>query len=202
LSSRPELAASRPRNEGVRGADALVALPPEADAFVREYPGASWLASRVFRELEVVGGKVEALVAGLARNHGLSHAALNALAVIEGYGGPIPTGEVSTRMHITTGTMTTVLDTLERKGYVQRIADPEDRRRVLVDVTPAAQDLLDQLLPEVQQLALAVMRVLDDKALQQMLNTLGIINAALGDAPDDLPPPAARRPPAHLRRER
>jgi DNA-binding MarR family transcriptional regulator len=96
------------------------------DGFEREYPGASWLASLAFRELEVVGGLVEALVAGIARRHGLPHAALNALAVIEGNGGPRPAGEVATHMHITSGTTTSVLDTLERNGYAKRLADDFD----------------------------------------------------------------------------
>ena len=139
-------------------------------------------------------------MADVARRHGLSHAALNALAVIEGAGGPLPTGEVSARMHITTGTMTTVLDTLERNGYVRRLADPDDRRRVLVDITPAAQSVLERLLPEVQQVAKAVMGTLDDKALQALLDTLAAVSAAVDNVPSGLPAPAPRRTPAHLRR--
>lgn len=152
------------------------------------------------RQLEVVGGRVEQLVAGVARKYGLSHAALNALAVIEGAGGPIAAGEISARMHITTGTMTTVLDTLERNGYVQRLADPADRRRVLVDITPAAQSLLDQLLPAVQQMARAVMGTLDESTLAALLGTLAAVSAAVDAVPDDLPTPARRRTPARLRR--
>lgn len=147
-----------------------------------------------------MGSKTSTIVAGVARRHGLSHAALNALAVIEGAGGPLPTGEVSARMHVTTGTMTTVLDTLERNGYVRRLADPEDRRRVLVDVTPAAQFVLDRLLPEIQQVAKAVMGALDDKALHALLDTLAAVSAAVDNVPADLPSPATRRTPTHLRR--
>jgi DNA-binding MarR family transcriptional regulator len=142
----------------------------------------------------------ESLVATVARRHGLTHAALNALAVIEGAGGPLPTGEVGARMHITTGTTTTVLDTLERKGLVRRQADQDDRRRVLVDITPEAQDVLDRLLPEVQQAARGVMGALDDERLQMLLETLADVRAAIAEAPQDLPPPVARHTPAHLRR--
>lgn len=199
--SRPELAGPRPRDDGgVRSTDATAARPPEADAFEKEYPGASWLASRALRQLEVVGGKVEAMISDVARRYGLSHAALNALAVIEGAGGPIPTGEVSARMHITSGTMTTVLDTLERNGYVRRLADPDDRRRVLVDVTPAAQSVLDRMLPDVQQVANTVMGVFDDKTLQALLGTLAAISSSVDNVPEELPAPAPRRRPARLRR--
>ena len=85
--------------------------------------------SQAFRQLIMTGTKAEDLVSRLARRYGLTHASLNALAAIEAAGGPLPAGEISTRMHYTTGTMTGILDTLERKGYVRRIADPSDRRR-------------------------------------------------------------------------
>jgi DNA-binding MarR family transcriptional regulator len=103
-------------------------------------------------------------------------------------------------MHITTGTMTSVLDTLERNGYVGRLADPDDRRRVLVDITPAAQAVLDQMLPDVQQVAKTVMGVLDDEALQSLLDTLAVVAASIENVPDDLPPPPSRRTPTGLRR--
>jgi DNA-binding MarR family transcriptional regulator len=136
----------------------------------------------------------------VARRHRLSHAALNALAVLEGNGGPLPAGELSARMHITSGTMTSVLDTLEANGYIRRQADPTDRRRVLVDLTPAAQAVLDRVLPEVQQAVTAVMGTLDDQALHTLLDHLTVVREALAAAPPDLPPPPARRAPPHLRR--
>ena len=46
----------------------------------------------------------------------------------------------------------------------RRHADPTDRRRVLVDLTPTAQAALDRLLSEVQQAVTAVMGALDDWA--------------------------------------
>jgi DNA-binding MarR family transcriptional regulator len=154
----------------------------------------------VLRELEDVGSLAQALVAAVARRHRLSHAALNALAVVEGNGGPLPAGELSARMHITSGTMTGVLDTLEGNGYVRRQADPTDRRRVLVDFTPAGQAVLDRVLPEVQQFVTAVMGTLDDQALHTLLDHLTVVRRAITAAPTDLPPPAPRRTPPQLRR--
>lgn len=203
LRSRWRLELS-PASTGRRGSappkGAVSARQPEAVAFEREYPGASWLASRVFRELEVVGGLAETLIASVARRHGLSHAALNALAVIEGNGGPIPVGEVGAHMHITSGTMTSVLDTLERNDYVKRLADPHDRRRVLVDVTPKAQVVLDQMLPEVQQICAVTLAGLNDTELERLLDTLAVVRNAIAAAPDDTGPPPARRTPPRLRR--
>jgi len=169
-------------------------------AFEKEFPGASWMSARVIRELEEVGSRAEALVASVARRHGLSHAALNALAVIEGNGAPMPTGAVSAHMHITTGTMTSVLDTLERNGYIQRTPDPDDRRRVLVDVTPLAQDVLNGLLPEVVQVTTAVLAGFSAKELDHFLDTLARVRNAIDAVPKDLGPPATRHTPPNLKR--
>ena len=169
-------------------------------AFEQEFPGASWLSAQVFRELEVVGGLAEGLIASVARRHGLSHAALNALAVVEGNGGPMAAGAVGARVHITSGTMTSVLDTLERNGYIERLADPRDRRRVLVEVTPEAKAVLNQLLPEVVQTTTVVMAGFADTELFAFLRTLARVRDAISAAPEDLEPPAPRRMPRSLKR--
>jgi DNA-binding MarR family transcriptional regulator len=93
-----------------------------------------------------------------------------------------------------------VLDTLERNRYIRRLADPDDRRRVLVDITPAAQTVLDHMLPEVQQLAKTIMGVLDDDALHHLLDTLATLTETIQNSPQNLPPPTPRRTPAKLRR--
>jgi DNA-binding MarR family transcriptional regulator len=50
--------------------------------------------------------------------------------------GQMTAGQLATAAHLTSGAVTAVLDRLERAGYVRRVADPADRRRVLVEVTP------------------------------------------------------------------
>jgi len=197
---RPELS---PAPGGSRGGVHKGTAPtdlPAVTAFEKEFPGASWMSARVFRELEDVGGLAEALVASVARRHGLSHAALNALAIIEGNGAPMPTGTVGARMHITTGTMTSVLDTLERNGYIERLTDPDDRRRVLVDMTPTAQAVLNGLLPEVVQTATVALAGFSARELDDFLENLGRVRQAIGAVPSDLGLPAPRLTPSKLKR--
>lgn len=197
---RPELSPSPGGGRGGARKGAASTDLPAVAAFEMEFPGASWMSARVFRELEDVGGLAEALVASVARRHGLSHAALNALAIIEGHGAPMTTGAVGAHMHITTGTMTSVLDTLERNGYIERLTDPDDRRRVLVDVTPAAQEVLNELLPEVVQATTAALAGFSAKELDGFLDTLVRVRNAIDGVPDDLGPPAPRRTPRNLKR--
>jgi DNA-binding MarR family transcriptional regulator len=143
---------------------------------------------------------VESAIGAVCRRHGLSHAALNALAVIEGEGTPMLTGEVAARMHVTSGTVTSLLDNLERKKYVSRTSDPDDRRRVLVDITPAAQAVLDETLPEVQQVARLLFERVGVQRQQQLLDILDDIRRAAEGIPDELPPAEPRRRPKRLTR--
>jgi DNA-binding MarR family transcriptional regulator len=125
---------------------------------------------------------------------------VNALAVIEGEGKPMLTGEVAARMHITSGTVTSLLDTLERKRYVVRSSDRDDRRRVLVDITPAAQALLDEALPAIQQVARLLVDRIGLQRQQVLLDILAEIRNAVADLPDELPPPQPRQRPNHITR--
>jgi DNA-binding MarR family transcriptional regulator len=47
--------------------------------------------------------------------------------------GAMTAGELATRLGLTTGAVTGVIDRLERAGLVRRAADPTDRRRVVVE---------------------------------------------------------------------
>jgi len=136
----------------------------------------------------------------VCRRYGLSHAALNALAVIEGEGQPMLTGEVAARMHITSGTVTSLLDNLERKQYVVRSSDPDDRRRVLVDITPSAQAVLDEALPAIQQVARVLIDRIGAQRQQVLLDILSEISQAAADLPDELPEPQPRQRPKRITR--
>jgi DNA-binding MarR family transcriptional regulator len=49
--------------------------------------------------------------------------------------GPITAGELAKRVGLTSGAITGVLDRLEKSGLARRVADPRDRRRVIVELT-------------------------------------------------------------------
>ena len=48
----------------------------------------------------------------------------------------ITAGDLARESELTTGAVTAMIDRLERAGYARRVADPSDRRRVLVEITP------------------------------------------------------------------
>jgi len=52
--------------------------------------------------------------------------------------GQMTAGMLAEETGLSTGAITAVLDRLEQAGYVQRVRDTQDRRRVLVELTPEA----------------------------------------------------------------
>jgi DNA-binding MarR family transcriptional regulator len=77
----------------------------------------------------------------------VSNAAAQTLAIIEGAGGPLAPSTIAARLMVTTGSMTSLLDTLERRGLVRRQPHPSDRRQLLVHLTDEGQALVDTFLP-------------------------------------------------------
>jgi DNA-binding MarR family transcriptional regulator len=62
---------------------------------------------------------------------------LECLGMLESRG-PLPAGELAKRTGLTSGAVTRLIDRLEARGIVRRLSDREDRRRVLVEMTPMA----------------------------------------------------------------
>jgi DNA-binding MarR family transcriptional regulator len=54
--------------------------------------------------------------------------------------GPVAAGRLAHASGLTTAAVTAVIDRLERAGYARRVGDPQDRRRVLVELTPLARE--------------------------------------------------------------
>lgn len=71
-----------------------------------------------------------------AQQLGVNETDLHCLNIVEN-GGGVTAGELAVHAGLTTGAVTGVIDRLERVGYVRRAADPSDRRRVKVEVTPS-----------------------------------------------------------------
>lgn len=146
-----------------------------------------------------MGQLVESRIAEVFAEQGLSHAAGNVLAVVEGAGRPMSAGDIATTVHVTSGSITSVLDTLERLGLVRRFGDPHDRRRVLVDITPEAETLLDEVLPRVHVRARDLTSILSAGEKQTLLDLIGRLEEHVRhlDAPPDAP--GGRRTPSRLR---
>jgi DNA-binding MarR family transcriptional regulator len=85
-----------------------------------------------FREYTSAVDAVNQIIAGRMGINRTDHRVLEIVSRL----GPLTAGDIATAGHLTTGAVTAVLDRLEEVGFVRRVRDTEDRRRVLVEQTP------------------------------------------------------------------
>ena len=93
--------------------------------------------ARVGVEVRRMGAQTVLLSKVVAGRFGLHTTDLECLDLILLRGGA-SAGELAEATGLTSGAMTAVIDRLERKGYVRRVADPNDRRRREVRIRPEA----------------------------------------------------------------
>jgi DNA-binding MarR family transcriptional regulator len=73
--------------------------------------------------------------AAMARRLGLHLTDYKTLGVLE-RAGPMSAGQIAEHTGLATASVTDLLDRLERKGFVRRVDDPADRRRVVAEAVP------------------------------------------------------------------
>lgn len=71
----------------------------------------------------------------IAEQMGLSASDVKALGILQ-QSGPLPAGELAKAVGLTPASVTTLVDRLEQGGFVQRTRDPDDRRKVIIQICP------------------------------------------------------------------
>jgi DNA-binding MarR family transcriptional regulator len=95
-------------------------------------------------------GAASAFDEKVAKKFKLSRGDLRWLELL-GHQGSMTAGQLAEESRLTTGAVTFLLDRLEEAGMVRRRRDVEDRRRVWVELTPAAQKRLQQTQAPIQE---------------------------------------------------
>lgn len=85
--------------------------------------------------------------------------------------GPMCAGEISSKLLKSGGNITLVIDNLEKQGLVRRERDANDRRMVIVSLTPEGEALISRVFPEHLAKIVAEMNCLTPEE-QQTLGTL------------------------------
>jgi MarR family 2-MHQ and catechol resistance regulon transcriptional repressor len=84
--------------------------------------------------------------------------------------------QISSKLLLSTGNITLVIDNLEKRGLVQRQRDSQDRRYITVSLTEAGQALIAQVFP-LHAAAIAeeisVLEPGEQEALGQLCRKLG-----------------------------
>jgi DNA-binding MarR family transcriptional regulator len=98
---------------------------------------------------------------------GLNRTDMQCLELAMG-GATLTPGELATAAGLTTGGVTTAIDRLERAGYVTRVRDDADRRRVLVQPTAKAVEQAMGIFGPLVEEGNVYLRGLDDTTLTHL----------------------------------
>jgi DNA-binding MarR family transcriptional regulator len=104
---------------------------------------------------------------------------------------PVNPADLADGANVTRATMTGLIDTLERDGFVKREHAPDDRRMMPVGLTPEGRRFLDDMLPDYFRRITGVMSGLTEAERQTLGILLGKIEQALPEISAGPPPKTA-----------
>ena len=149
----------------------------EAD-FAAEYPDGDPTSTEAYATLCRVGDVLlSELEARIDATFGVKQVVATALAVIDGAGRALTPSEIGERILLPSASITSTLDVLEHRGWVRRVPNPDDRRSVLIEITPDGRRTADQLLPGIRSLERSVLSALTKSERTQLLALLGKVLA-------------------------
>lgn len=158
------------------------------DDFALEYPGADPASSEAFVNVVRVGDRLDTEVSRRLRAQvGISLRAFSLLVTVDGLGGQATSAVIATHLPITTAAITSLVDTCEKRGWVVRIPDGQDRRKTQIAMTDAARELIDGLLPGAHQLERQVMSGLSKTEMSTLMRLLAKVQAGVSEAETEEP---------------
>lgn len=117
--------------------------------------------------------------------HGLEPWEFDVLTALRRAGTPyqLSPGQLLTQTLVTSGTMTNRIDRLAKKGLVERLPDPSDRRGVLVRLTESGRDHADRALAGLLEQERAILARLSPDRRDELAGLLRQLTAPFDNLP-------------------
>ncbi|MBX7481700.1 MarR family winged helix-turn-helix transcriptional regulator [Qipengyuania qiaonensis] len=95
--------------------------------------------------------------------------------------GPVPAGRIAAALGLTSGSVTTMIDRLERQKLVERMRDANDRRSVLVSATPRVFETIGRFYAGFAQRLEALVDARSPEEQEQMIESLSAVAQCCAD---------------------
>ena len=156
----------------------LIQLPTDFNA---RYPGASARATEAAMNLARAGDLLVKRIADLVQPFDLTPSSALVLAVLADAETRLPPNEIAERLILSRASVTSLLDSLERRGYVRRTPHPTDRRMLLIELTDAGRRIAHEFRLVVHRHQKGWMASLTEQERDQLIDMLHRLQAALAD---------------------
>lgn len=128
--------------------------------------------------------------------YGITRREWGVLAQLHGQPEGLPPSVLAERMRRDRARTSRALTALQRKGLIERVVLPHDRRSARVSLTPAGREIYARLMPQVQSINARILAALDPaqkQVLDQALESLRLQAERLLDEMGPALPKADRR---------
>jgi DNA-binding MarR family transcriptional regulator len=141
-----------PQHDGRRGETYVTRL---ANQFVEHFPDSDLVALEVTNALNACYNAQRAALSKMFQDMGMAKTLGRSTVIraIHFAGRPLTHNEIGTELEITPGSVTYLVDGLERDGLARRVVDETDRRTVYVALTPDGEEIATRLTPAVAEFA-------------------------------------------------
>lgn len=92
-----------------------------------------------------------------------------------------PLQQIGNKILLASGSITYVVDKLEKKGYLQRISCPTDRRVTFAEITEKGSSFMDEIFPQHEQQLHELMSVLTVEEKELAINLLKKLGLSIKD---------------------
>jgi DNA-binding MarR family transcriptional regulator len=133
---------------------------------------------RLIHDLIAYGHKLDACRDGFAAIAGISGVQYEILMLVSRADGALAVGEVAARLHRSGAFITIEANKLAERGILDKAADPQDGRRVLLQLTAKAADLLRTLAPYQRRVNDVLFEALDAKRFRELRALAGELVAS------------------------
>ncbi len=150
------------------------------DDFYEQTPDGSVLATEAVMNTIRTADLLFDRIGRLLRPLGVSAAGGLVLGILRDRGRMSPS-ELGSHLQVTRATVTGVVDSLERRGFVERTPNPDDRRSLTIEITDSGLAVLGTLRPLIHRHEKDWMGVLTDDELRAYIEILHRIQGSVAE---------------------
>ena len=150
--------------------------------FEERYPDSSAKATECAMNLILTADLLEKRITNLLLPFNLSPATGLVLSMLADSETPISPNNIADRLIISRASVTSLLDSLEKRGFVKRQPHLTDRRMILVELTDSGRQVANRFRPIVHQHQKLWLNALDEEEQKRLIETLQRLQASLMDS--------------------
>ena len=147
--------------------------------FTDRYPGASPTATEAAMNLARTADLLVKRIGELVTPFGLSPSSALALGILADAEAPLAPHQIAEKLIISRATITGLLDSLEKRGYVRRLPHATDRRMLLIELTETGRRAAHDFRLQVHQQEKAWLAALNQPEQEQLIAALHRLQATL-----------------------